>query len=263
MSQLLSIPGPNIEHHGSISVPYEISIPKSDITSWPCQDQDCGGDDYNKPASRTKPHSSSRVETTTTSHLCSQRSSISLQSPYTASGDFNDTESGFESSSSSTTVTSWRHQRQSSHPHEDGLTDHKNVTVRSTWKTRGVASVEDPAQGRGSTRAAAEGSLEDDAENSTMWRAYRATTVDAEEINSGSGPGRNPDAQKGAKPSPAEVRWMDRNVALTKIYVVADCEMPFLPTCSRCTCARSTASQMQENWKSQGFDGGNAHSLPP
>lgn len=215
-----------MEHRGSISVPYEISIPKSDITSWPSQDQDCGGDDYSKAASRTKAHSSSRVETTTASHLCSQRSSLSLQSPYTGSADVNDTESGFESSSSSsTTVTSWRHQRQSSHPHDEGygLTDQKNVTVRSTWKTRGVASVEDSAQGRGNTRAGTDGGLEDDAENSTTWRAYRATTVDAEEINSGPGPGRNPDAQKGAKPSPAEVRRMNRNGALTKIDVTAQC----------------------------------------
>lgn len=100
-------------------------------------------------------------------------------------------------------VTSWRRQRQKSHPHEDGLTDPKNVIVRSTWKTRGIASGEDSAQGRGVT----DGGLEDDAENSTTWRAYRATTIDTEEmIISGTGPGKNPDAQKGAKPSPAEVR---------------------------------------------------------
>ncbi|CAG10423.1 unnamed protein product [Tetraodon nigroviridis] len=191
--------GPNIEHHGSISVPYEISIPKSEITSWPCPDQDCGLDDYDE-----KPHNSSRVESAT-SRPGSQRSSVSLQAPYTSSVDFNDTESGFESSSSTTTVSSWRRQRASSHPHEDVFTDPKNVTVRSTWKTRGVASGQDSAQGRGDTRAMTDGGFEDDAENLTTWRAYRATTIDAEEMmNSRTGPGRNPDAQKGAKPSPAE-----------------------------------------------------------
>lgn len=66
--------------------------------------------------------------------------------------------------------------------------------------------MEDSAQGRGNTRAVTDGGLEEDAENSSTWRAYRATTIDAEEINSGPGPGRNPDAQKGARPSPAEVR---------------------------------------------------------
>lgn len=203
------IPGSNIEHHGSISVPYEISISKSEISSWPCPDQDCVVDDYNETASRTKPHTSSRVESAT-SQLCSQRSDFSLQCPYTSSVDFNDTESGFESSSSSTTttkVTSWNCQRQTSHPHEDGLTDQKNATLRSTWKTGGVASGEDFAQGRGdTTRAVADSGFENDAENSTTWRAYRATTIDTEEmINRGKGPGKNLDAQKGARPSPAEV----------------------------------------------------------
>lgn len=168
-------------------------------------------DDYNESASRSKPHNSSRVETAT-SHQCSQRSSVSLQSPHTSSADFNDTESGFESSSSSTTtttVTSWRHQRQNSHSREDSLTDPKNTTVRSTWKTRGIASVEESAQERGNTRALSDGGLEDD-ENPTTWRAYRATAIDTEEtMNSGTGAGKNPDAQKGAKPSPAEVRRMN------------------------------------------------------
>lgn len=184
-------------------------------------------DGYNDPASRPKPHNSSRVETTT-SHHCSQRSSVSLQSPHTSSADFNDTESGFESSSSSTTtattVTSWKRQRQNSHSREDSLTDPKNMTVRSTWKTRGITSVEESAQERGNTRALSDGGLEDDAENPTTWRAYRATAIDTEEtMNSGTGAGKNPDAQKGAKPSPAEVRRMNENIPLTKIYVMAFC----------------------------------------
>ncbi|GAA6213421.1 leucine zipper protein 1 [Lates japonicus] len=198
--------GPSNEHHGSISVPYEISIPKSEITLRPCQDQDCGADDHSDPSSRSKLHSTSRVETTT-SHLCCQRSNFSLQSPDTTSADFNDTESGFESSSSSTTtVTSWRTQRQSQHSQEDSLPDMKNVTVRSTWRNKGTVSMDETGRGRGAARAMMDGGSEDETEAATTWRAYRATTFDTEEtINSGTGAGGNAAAQKGAKPSPAEV----------------------------------------------------------
>ncbi len=173
-----------------------------------CQDQDCGMDDTSDPSSRSKHHNTSRVETTT-SHLCCQRSNFSLQSPDNTSADLNDTESGFESSSSSTTttVTSWRRQRQSEHSQEDSLPDMKNVTVRSTWKNRGTASVDNTSQGKGSTRTMTDAGSEDEAEATTTWRAYRATTVDTDEsINSGTGAGGNAEAQKGAKPSPAEVR---------------------------------------------------------
>lgn len=53
----------------------------------------------------------------------------------------------------------------------------------------------------------ADGGSEDETEVATTWRAYRATTFDTEEtINSGTGAGGNAEAQKGAKPSPAEVR---------------------------------------------------------
>lgn len=199
--------GPSSEHHGSISVPYEISIPKSEIALRPCQDQDCGEDDHNDSSSRSKLHNISRVETTT-SHLSCQRSNFSLQSPDTTSADFNDTESGFESSSSSstTTVTSWRRQRQSNYSQEDSLPDMKNVTVRSTWKNRGTASVDETGRGRGGTRMMTDGGSDDEAEAMTTWRAYRATTFDTEEtMNSGTGAAGNAEVQKGAKPSPAEM----------------------------------------------------------
>uniref|UniRef100_UPI0037E72BE8 leucine zipper protein 1 n=1 Tax=Semicossyphus pulcher TaxID=241346 RepID=UPI0037E72BE8 len=199
--------GPSSEHHGSISVPYEISIPKSEITLRPCQDQDCGMDDLSDSSSRSKLHNTSRVETTT-SHLCCQRSNFSIQSSDTISADFNDTESGFESSSSSstTTVSSWRRQRQSQHSQGDSLPDMKNVTVRSTWRNRGTASVDEPSRGRGGTRTMTDGGSEDETEAATTWRAYRATTIDTDEtINSATGAGGNAEVQKGAKPSPAEV----------------------------------------------------------
>ncbi|XP_034418844.1 leucine zipper protein 1 isoform X2 [Cyclopterus lumpus] len=198
--------GPSSEHHGSISIPYEISIPKSEITLRSCPDPDCIVDDHSDASSRSKPHNTSRVETTT-SHLCCQRSNFSLQSLDATSADFNDTESGFESSSSSstTTVTSWRHQRQSQPSQEDSLPDMKNVTVRSTWKNMGTASADETGRGRGGARMT-DGGSEDEAEGATTWRAYRATTFDTEEaINSGTGGAGSAEAQRGAKPSPAEV----------------------------------------------------------
>lgn len=84
----------------------------------------------------------------------------------------------------------------------------KNVTVRSTWRNRGAASADEAGRGgRGGTRAMTDGGSEDEAEATTTWRAYRATTFDTEEtINSGTGAGGNTEVQKGAKPSPAEVR---------------------------------------------------------
>ncbi|XP_040916348.1 leucine zipper protein 1 isoform X2 [Toxotes jaculatrix] len=207
--------GPSNEHHGSISVPYEISIPKSEITLRPCQDQDCGTDDHSDSSSRSKLHNTSRVETTT-SHLCCQRSNFSLRSPDTMSADLNDTESGFESSSSTTTVTSWRSQRQSQHSQEDSLPDMKNVTMRSTWRNRGTGSVDETGRGRGPTRMMTDGVSEDEAETATTWRAYRATTFDTEEtISSGTAAGGNAAAQKGAKPSPAEVYMRRINSVVT------------------------------------------------
>ncbi|KAK5857554.1 hypothetical protein PBY51_010793 [Eleginops maclovinus] len=188
--------GPSIEHRGSISVPYEISIPKSDITLRTCQqDQDCRVDDLSDFSYRSKHHN--RVETTT--------SNFSLQSPDPTSGDFNDTESGSESSSS-TTVTGWKHQRQNQHSQEDSLPEMKNVTVRSTWKNRSPALVDETGRGRGGARTMADGELEDETETATTWRAYRATTFDTEEtINSGAGAGGNAEALKEVKPTPAQV----------------------------------------------------------
>ncbi|XP_008305085.1 leucine zipper protein 1 [Stegastes partitus] len=214
--------GPSSDHHGSISVPYEISIPKSEITMRPCQDQDCGADNHSDSSSRSKPHNTSRVETTT-SHLCCQRSNYSLQSSDTTSADFNDTESGFESSSSTTTVTSWRSQRQSQHSQEDSLPDMKNVTVRSTWRNKGAMSAEEAGRGRGGTRATTDGGSEDEAEAATTWRAYRATTFDTEEsANSGTGAAGNAAAQKGVKPTPAEVYMRRINSGATNAREVEE-----------------------------------------
>lgn len=201
------IPGPSIEHHGSVSVPYEISISKSDITSWPTQDQHCGPDDTNNSSSsRSKLQNSSRAETSA-GHPCSQRSSLSLQTAYSAStADCNDTESGFESSSSTTTVTSWKRQRQSPHSRDDGAADTRSLTVRSTWRNKGTAHAEESGKGKGGKSALADGGSEDEAEASPMWRAYRANTTDTEESSSsGTGAGGNTEAQRGSKPSPAEV----------------------------------------------------------
>lgn len=67
--------------------------------------------------------------------------------------------------------------------------------------------MDDTGKGRGGTRTLVDGGSEDEAEAATTWRAYRATTFDTEEtINSGTAAGGNSAAQKGVKPSPAEVR---------------------------------------------------------
>ncbi|KAF7656637.1 hypothetical protein LDENG_00038800 [Lucifuga dentata] len=210
--------GPSSEHHGSISVPYEISIPKSEIALRPCQDQDCGLDNQQDSSSGSGLHGTSSLETTT-SHLCSQRNNFSLQSMNATSADLNDMESGFESSSSSstTTVTSWRSQRHSQPSQEDSLPDMRNVTVRSTWRNRGSPPVDESGQGRGVPRMMQDGGSDDETEASTTWRAYRATTIlDTEEtVNSGTGACGNGAAQKGAKPSPAEVYMRRINSVVT------------------------------------------------
>lgn len=85
------------------------------------------------------------------------------------------------------------------------MTDTKSLTVRSTWKNKAAAHVEESGKGRGGKLALTDAGSEDEAE--ATWRAYRATTTDNEEsVNSGTGPGGNTEAQRGAKPSPAEVR---------------------------------------------------------
>ena len=183
------------EHRGSVSIPYEISIPKSEITLRSCQD----GADAADPASIVE---TARVET----HLRS-RSSFSLQSPESTSDFNNDTESGFESSSSSstTTVTSWRSHGQNHHHHhhyqhhhsssqDDCLPEMRNVTVRSTWRNREALSVDEVS------RAPRQDGSEDESEST--WRAYRATTVlDTEETVP---PPPNAEG-RGGKLSPAEV----------------------------------------------------------
>ncbi|XP_056151706.1 leucine zipper protein 1 [Lampris incognitus] len=219
--------GPSSEHRGSISIPYEISIPKSEITLRSCQDQDCGAEEQDDPPSGSSHHDSSKMETTTTS-LCSQRSSFSLQSPDTTSADLNnDTESGFESSSSSTTttVTSWRTHSHSQLSQDDSLPEMKNVTVRSTWRNRGTTPVEETSvRGKGAMRTVTDGGSEDEAEAATTWRAYRATTIlDAEEtLNVGTGAGGNIAAQKGPKPSPAEVYMRRINSVVTSTREVQE-----------------------------------------
>ncbi|XP_007258989.3 leucine zipper protein 1 [Astyanax mexicanus] len=175
--------GPTADLRGSISIPYEISIPKSEIALQPGEGE-CDSD----PPSVLE---MARVETTVLS-----RSSFSLQSPETAS-DFNSTESGFESSSSSstTTVTSWRSHSNNHSSQDDNVPEMRNVTVRSGWRNRGAASVDEIGRG---PRHDGSG---DEAESAMTWRAYRATTVlDADDRS------LSPNiATRGTKPSPAEV----------------------------------------------------------
>ncbi|XP_035388861.1 leucine zipper protein 1 [Electrophorus electricus] len=168
--------GPSTDSRGSISIPYEISIPKSDLTLRPGE----GNRDSAEPP---------RVEATILS-----RGGLSLQSPETFS-DSNDTESGFESTTT-TTVTRWRSHSNSHYlSQDDGVPEMRNVTVRNTWRNRGAVSADELGQG-----LRHDGS-EDELEPATTWRAYRATTVlETEETLPSSST-----TTRGAKPSPAEV----------------------------------------------------------
>lgn len=184
--------GPSSEHRGSISIPYEISIPKSEITL--CQSE--------TDADLSEPHS--YLETAPVEAALPSQSSFSLQS--SDASDFNnDIESGFESSSSSTTVTSWRSHRQNHHSYDDNLSEMRNITVRSTWRSRGAASVDE------SPRAIRQDGSEDEGEGATTWRAYRATTVLDTPSNTSTV------ANFGGKPSPAEVYMRRINNAAPSI----------------------------------------------
>lgn len=184
--------GPSSEHRGSISIPYEISIPKSEITL--CQSESDA--DLSEPPSY--------LETVPVEAALLSQSSFSLQS--SDASDFNnDIESGFESSSSSTTVTSWRSHRQNHHSYDDSLPEMRNITVRSTWRSRGAASVDECA------RAIRQDGSEDEGEAATTWRAYRATTVLDTPSNTSTV------ANFGGKPSPAEVYMRRINNATASI----------------------------------------------
>lgn len=172
--------GPSSEHRGSISIPYEISIPKSELTLRQSETDT----DFSEPHSY--------LETAPLEATLLSQNSFSLQS--SDASDFNnDIESGFESSSSSTTVTSWRSHAHNHLSYDDSLPEMRNITVRSTWKSRGAASVDE------SVRALRQDGSEDESESSTTWRAYRATTVLDTPANSNMG------ANCANKPSPAEV----------------------------------------------------------
>lgn len=181
--------GPNTELRGSITIPYEISIPKSEITLRP-------GDGDNDNSDLPNVLETARIETTIMS-----RSSLNFQSPEIGS-ELNNSESGFESSGSitTTTVTSRRsHNNDHSSSQDDNVPEMRNVTVRSAWRNRGAVSVDQLGQGP------RHDGLEDEMEPATTWRAYRATTVLDTEENLTS---PNVTTRTG-KPSPAE-RYMRR-----------------------------------------------------
>ncbi|XP_016372118.1 leucine zipper protein 1-like [Sinocyclocheilus rhinocerous] len=184
--------GPSSEHRGSISIPYEISIPKSEITLRQGETD----------ADFSEPHS--YLETAPVEAALLSQSSFSLQSSE-ASDLNNDIESGFESSSSGTTVTNWK-SHHNHHSYDDSLPEMRNVTVRSTWRSRGAASVDESA------RALRQDGSEDEGESASTWRAYRATTVLDTPSNSSTV------AKCGNKPSPVEVYMRRINNAAPSVH---------------------------------------------
>ncbi|XP_052009549.1 leucine zipper protein 1 [Xyrauchen texanus] len=183
--------GPSSEHRGNISRPYEISIPKSEITLRQSEND----------SDLSEPHSF--LETAPVEATLLSQSSFSLQSSETS--DFNnDIESGFESSSSSTTVTSWRGHNHNHHSYDNSLPEMRNSTVRSTWRSRGVTSADECG------RALKQDGSEDEGESATTWRAYRATTV----LDT---PSKSSTANSGSKPSPADVYMRRINNAASSV----------------------------------------------
>ncbi|XP_061897455.1 leucine zipper protein 1 [Entelurus aequoreus] len=172
----------------SISIPYEISIRKSEITMRPNQDQVFGADNLND-SSKSKYHNTSTVEMTT-SQVYNSNSRV-----------LKDTKSGID------TFTSSKNQRQRNRqPQEERLhEDMKNVTVRKTWKNQVNPNVDE--KGRGGRRVTMEGGgSEDETETTTTWKAYLATTIDSEDtVSLGPRTGGNNSATKGVKLSPAEM----------------------------------------------------------
>lgn len=180
--------GPNPELRGSITIPYEISIPKSEITLWSAD-----GDSDNLDLSNV-------LETARIQATILPRSSF--QSPEIGS-ELNNSESSFDGSENITTATTVMRRRSQNTDHcssqEDNVPEMRNVTVRSAWRNRGAVTVDQLGQGP------RHDSLEDETEPTTTWRAYRATTVLDTEENLTS---PNVTSRVG-KPSPAE-RYMRR-----------------------------------------------------
>ncbi|XP_026119310.1 leucine zipper protein 1-like [Carassius auratus] len=183
---------PSSEHRGSISIPYEISIPKSEITLR----QGENDTDFSEPHGY--------LETAPVEPALLSQSSFSLQSSETSDLN-NDIESGFESSSSSTTLTNWK-VHHNHHSYDDILQEKRNVTVRSTWRSRGTASGDESAQ------APRQDGSEDEGESATTWRAYRATAVLDTPSNSSTV------AKCGNKPSPVEVYMRRINNAAPAVH---------------------------------------------
>lgn len=180
--------GPNPELRGSITIPYEISIPKSEITLWSAD-----GDNDNLDPSNV-------LETARIQATILPRSSF--QSPEMGS-ELNNSESSFDGSENITTTTTVMRRRSQNNDHfssqEDNVPEMRNVTVRSAWRNRGAVTVDQLGQGP------RHDGLEDETEPTTTWRAYRATTVLDTEENLTS---PNVTSRVG-KPSPAE-RYMRR-----------------------------------------------------
>ncbi|MGH0130943.1 UNVERIFIED_CONTAM: hypothetical protein FKN15_067328 [Acipenser sinensis] len=154
------------ESPNTVSIPYEISFPKSEFTLKSSEEAE---DDL--PAE-------DKIE----AQVSRSTFTIKALEPM----ENNNNETSFESSSSSSSGSSSRRSHQSTR--EENTPDVKNVTVRSTWRTKQGAFSADEGKGPKSDAG------DEDSDSSSTWRAYRATTVlDGEEISHTS------------KPSPAEL----------------------------------------------------------
>ncbi|XP_062864050.1 leucine zipper protein 1 [Trichomycterus rosablanca] len=173
--------GPSTDLRGGICIPYEISIPKSEITLR----QNEGDSDYS--------NSSNVLDTACIETSVLSQNSFSVQ-PAEINSDFINTEFGPDSSGSiaTTAVTSWKSNSSNRHSSVNiNAPDTRNVTVRNAWKNQGAVSLDHSGQ------RPRQGGLDD--ESTTTWRAYRATTVlDTDETL------HKENTTRSGKPSPAE-----------------------------------------------------------
>ncbi|KAG2460716.1 LUZP1 protein, partial [Polypterus senegalus] len=139
------------ETRSTVPIPYEISIPKSDITLKSAEEQE------DELVTECKPEA--------------QVSQSSITVKPLDMGEANNNNNDMASEN----CRGWRSQHG---PKEDSPSDMKNVTVRSTWRNRLPApSLDEAHKSKSDIKEA-------DLDSTTTWRAYRATTIiDGEEIS--------------------------------------------------------------------------------
>ncbi|XP_041089915.1 leucine zipper protein 1 [Polyodon spathula] len=186
------------ETPNTLSIPYEIAIPKSEFTLKSSEE----AEDFLA--------SEDKIEAQVS------RSSFTIKALEPMENNNNET--SFESSSSSSSG-SWRSHQSTM---EESSLDVKKVTVRSTWRTKqGAFSVDEGKESKSDAG-------DEDSDSCSTWRAYRATTVlDGEETSHTSKPSpaelymRRINSTVGSWEPPEPVRRSKTESLLRKSYAQA------------------------------------------